>query len=472
MENRKMNLNLNINNTLKQELKLSPQLIQTMKLLELTTMELKDEIREELETNPFLEEDTDQNMDFSQNTIIDRKDIDAPDVDYDYLDDGPDEAVGDPEENDVIENTLRESITLEEKLKEQIDASFDKKLDREIAYYIVSNLNKQGFLQLSTFDIYLDMKNTYPDLKKERIEKVRQTIMNMEPLGCASYNSKEAILVQINKKEGKSQRYNIIDKYWDDVLHLRYENIARNENISDEEAKELIFSIKEFEIYPGRQYQDDMIPMVSVDVIVFLNNEGEVVVIVTDGDFTNLRLNQSYYEEINNKKFFSKKQISRMRAKYENAKFLIKGIYQRRESIYLITKAIFNVQKDFLKVGLRGLKPLKLKEIAAMTGMHESTVSRITRNKYVQTPRGIYRLKYFFSLGMGETEEGSISTKIIKDHIKNIIEKETPDHIYSDQEIADLLKSKYDISIARRTVAKYREAMHIQKKSIRKRKRQ
>ena len=465
-----MNLNLNIRNVLKQELRLSPQLIQTMKLLELTTLELKDELKEELEVNPFLEEEARTDNYDMMGKEIDRSEKNEPDVDYDYIDDYYNETDTNREEDNVIENTLRQGVTLEEKLKEQIDVIMENDEEKEISYYIISSLNEQGFLQFSVYDIYLDLKRKYDDITKDKIEVIRRKIMNLEPMGCASYNSKEALLIQMKALEGESERYNIINNYWDDVLHLRYENIAKNEELDEDEVKKLIFSIKEFEIYPGRQYQDMITPMVAVDAIVFLNNEDKIIVIVTDGDLNHYKLNHSLYEEINNKKFFSKSQVNRMRGKYENARFLLKGIYQRRESIYLITKAIFEIQKDFLKIGLKGIKPLKLKEIAEITGMHESTVSRITRNKYVQTPRGIYRLKYFFSHGIGDTEETSISTKIIKDHIREIIENETADHVYSDQEIVEILRSRYVTSIARRTVAKYRELLGIPKQSIRKRK--
>ncbi len=465
-----MSLNLNIKNSLKQELRLSPQLIQTMKLLELTTLELKNEIKEELEDNPFLDEGPQTDTFDMLGSTMDRPQKDDPDVDYDYIDDYYSGTDSNPDDENVIENTLRQGTTLEERLKEQIDVAVNGELEKKIAYYIISNLNEHGFLQLSSYDIYLDLKETYPEIEKEKIENIRQKIMKLEPLGCASYNSKEALLVQIEYDEGKSKLYKIINNYWDDVLNLRYENITKNEDIAEEEVKKLIFSLKKYEIYPGRQYQNEIAPMVSIDAVVFLNNEDKIVVVVTDGDLANLTLNQSYWSEVNNKKFFSKKQIMRMRSKYENARFLIKGIYQRRESIYLITKAIFEIQKDFLKIGINGLKPLKLKEIAAITNMHESTVSRITRNKYVQTPRGIYRLKYFFSNAIGETEENSTSTKIVKDHIKNIIKNEKNGHVLSDQEIVEILKEQYNNSIARRTVAKYREFLGIPKQSIRKRK--
>ena len=195
-----------------------------------------------------------------------------------------------------------------------------------------------------------------------------------------------------------------------------------------------------------------------------------MIIVLNDMGISKYKLNTGYYEEVNNERLFTDKEIRRMKAKYENAMFLIKGIYQRRRSIYLITKSIFKVQKDFLIQGILGLKPLTLKEIAEKVEMHESTISRITRNKYIQTSDGIFQLKYFFSSKLDTYDDSaSVSSKVVKEYIKELIDEESTEKPLSDQVISDMITKNYNIAVARRTVAKYRGVLNIPTASIRKR---
>ncbi|MCK5398619.1 RNA polymerase factor sigma-54 [bacterium] len=466
-----LSLNLQLKNRLRQELRLTPALIQTMKLMELSTLELKEKLEEEWSTNPFLKsEEQYQNKE----ETVERKDKDAPDVDIDYYVDnmfGDEMSRPERNEDNVIENTLTYPETLEEHLVKQIQILFEGSDERWLATYMAGNLDEDGFLQLSSFDIELTIKKEFTHIDLKRIEAIRRRFMLLDPIGVGAYSIQEVLQVQIQQQMGQSSlACRIIEKYWSDFLKLRYEEIAKEEDISFEEIKEAVEFIKTLELYPGRQYKESGNTSIVPDAIVFLNEKQEVIIVLNDMGISKYKLNTGYYEEVNNEKLFTDKEIRRMKSKYENAMFLIKGIYQRRRSIYLITKSIFQVQKAFLIQGILGLKPLTLKEIAEKVEMHESTISRITRNKYIQTSDGIFQLKYFFSSKLDTYDDSeSVSSKVVKEYIKELIDAEPTEKPLSDQVISDLITKKYNIAVARRTVAKYRGVLNIPTASIRKR---
>jgi RNA polymerase sigma-54 factor len=468
--NKNLGLNLEIKQKLRQELRLTPILIQTMKLMELSTLELQEKLEEEYEINPFLKINTEGKK---QEEKIDRSDDNLPNINIDYYEDtmmSSEFTRSEEPENTPYENILTYSETLEEHLTKQIREQFDNINEEKIAFFMVGNLDEKGFQQLSPFDLKLEFKKDHKDITLAEIERIRKKIMLLKPIGCSAYNVKETVLIQIEMEKGKKDiAYKIVDKYWSLLLRLKYEEIAKEIDLTVEEVQKFILGLKKYEIYPGRQFSDIDNRSIIPDVILFLDEKNEIVIILNDLGFSKYTLNSGYYEKVNNEKFFSRKEIGRMKSKYENALFLIKGIYQRRRSLYLVTKAIFEVQKRFLTEGVKGLKPLTLKEIAEKVDMHESTISRITRNKFVQTLNGIFRLKFFFSSKLSGKNDDDVSSKVVKENIKKLIADEVKGFPLSDQALSDMILEKYNIKVARRTTAKYREALGIPRASIRKR---
>mgnify|MGYP001397597454 CR=1 FL=1 len=474
MNNKGYGLNLEIKQKLAQELRLTPALIQTMKIMELSTLELKEKIEKEHLENPFLEEVTTSE---ESEAAEERPDRSIPEIPEEYITDtsfGDDFTRPEAPEEDVIESTLSYKETLEEHLSIQVYTYFDQEWEKTVATYMIGNLDDKGFLSLSPLDILLDIQKRYPglDINAEKIAAVREVLQTFDPIGCCSLNPREALLVQIKMHIGvRSLAYRVVNEHWEEFLALKFEEIARTENVSPHDIERVREKIKEFETIPGRQFSDTDVQYITPDVIVAVNEKGELVIILNEDLMSKYRLNTGYYEQINNEKTFSRQEYERMKAKYENALFIMKGIYQRRKSLYMITKNIFEIQFKFLKDGVMGLKPLTLKEIAEKVQMHESTISRITRNKYVQTSSGIYQLKYFFSSKLDiedENNDEGVASKVVKEHIRTKIAAEEPEKPLSDLQISKLLKMKHGIIVARRTIAKYRESLNIPKASIRK----
>jgi RNA polymerase sigma-54 factor len=477
--------------SLKLELKLTPSLVQTMKILQLSTLELLEYMKKELESNPFLEE-----SEFEQGTeedkikeekkyeqdslgeeivkkieMISKWDNELPiDIDWidRYTDTGADSRFYLPEDYDstYYENVLAIHESIREHLIWQLRLSTDSKRTIKIADYIIGNVNDDGYLMLNDEEILNDLKSEITDISMEEIKKAIELLQSYEPIGVCAHNVRESLLLQLKMCGYRdSWAYVIIEDLYDDLLNQRIDRIKKILNITDEKLNEAIKLIRTLETKPGREFTTEE-PVYVVPDVIIRKIDDKFTIITNDDILPKVRLNK-YYREImrKNKKNFTPEQRDFLIDKINNALLLIRSLHQRRRTIIKVTEAIFSVQGDFIEQGVKALNPLTLKEIAEIIKMHEATVSRITRNKFVQTPQGIYRLKYFFSSKLesidGEQDQAS---KMVINRIKEIILNE--EETLSDNDIVEML-SKENIKIARRTVAKYRNMLGISPSHIR-----
>jgi RNA polymerase sigma-54 factor len=308
------------------------------------------------------------------------------------------------------------------------------------------------------------------DADTDTVEKVLKVIQTFHPAGVAARNLAECLLLQL-QAYGKQNPLAeaIIENHLDDLARGRLHKIAQTLSISVYEAQDICDMIKSLDPRPGLQYSDNndikyIIPDILVEKI-----EGEYIVIVNDLHLPRLTVSQLYENILRQPEMFSPEARKYMQDKMESAVWLIKSIEQRRMTLYRVARCIVDIQRDFLDKGVKHLKPITLKDVADIVQVHESTVSRATTNKYVQTPQGLFELKYFFSTGVvSYGTENKVSSKSIKYMIDEIIKSEDPTRPLSDKAIAELIEKK-GIKISRRTVAKYRQEMGIASTITRKR---
>ena len=458
---------------LTQQLILTPQLKLLLKVLQLNSLELEEYLLQEVQINPFLEIEykdlapkVNQEKDYSAKEVKLKDEIDLGTEEFLekslYLIETQEE----PEEP-IWEKTLK----AEEKLSDYLLWQFRMKevtpIEYEIAQYIVGNLDEKGYLTLSSADIAKELH-----LTEDKVEKVRSIIKFLDPVGVASYDFKECLLTQLLflGYDKKSLPYVLVEKYFEQIPE-GIEVLSQHLGIEPSKIEEALEVIKHLEPYPARNFYVETSTYIEPDLR-FYKEDGEWKVEVLKEKTFTVRLNNFYREYLRLKKknsqFLKSKQF--LKEKLKEAENLLKALDSRYTSLYKVGTVILKHQKDFLEKGIKYLKPLTLKMVAEETELHESTISRIINHKYVQTPTGVYSLKFFFSSGYKASDGSTFSSKAIKDFLKQIIAQENPTKPLSDNEIAKVLKSKYGINIARRTVTKYREELQIP--SVRERKKQ
>ncbi len=329
--------------------------------------------------------------------------------------------------------------------------------------------------QLNIYNITLEDIATAVGCEVDEVEDVLYFIQNnFEPTGIAYRTIPETLLIQMKAAQiDNPLGEEIIRNHFDDLLNNHLQRIAQALDIEISKVVEACESMSRLDPYPGRHFSDPTdprAPQAIIPDVIIEKVDGKYRVLTNDDGMPRLRLNPVYIDWMTNgKKNLDDETKGWLENRRAQARDLLQSVVQRRQTIARVTEAIFEVQADFLEQGVKGLKPLVLKQIAEMAGVHESTVSRVTSNKYVETPQGTYRLKYFFS-GELPTDSGSnVSATIVKEKIKEMIAKEDPAKPLSDRAIADALKAQ-GIRAARRTVAKYREELDILPSSKRKRK--
>ncbi len=417
---------------LQHKLKLTPSLKQQLTLLMLPKTELEQTVKQELEENPFLEEIV---------NIEPEESIKEPLVDY--------ASYTDEESNYRIRN-LTYKPSLYDIIDTQIELEFDG-FEKEIAREIVSNIDERGFLEVSVEEIAKRL-----NVPTETVEKVRRKITRLEPLGIASKDLKEFLLIQFSEIFGRDEiAEKLIREDLEKINNVEY--LKSKYGISEDELEKRISMIRTLLPYPTFNFDSETPPYVEPDIFIY-EKDGDFVVEINETGIPKLKLTNQYRRLIN-KKELSPETRKFLEEKLQKAIGIVKGIQQRRENLRKIVEALVKHQKEFLKKGKMYLKPLKMKDIAEEVGIHESTVSRIISGKYAQTPIGVLPLKAFFSKSLSSIS-GEVSTEKIKLMIKDIIEKEDKTKPLSDEAIAKMLRDR-GINIARRTVAKYRQELKI-----------
>jgi len=473
-----MNLKMGLHQGLylKQQLVMTQRLQQALKLLQVPTLELEQILRQELQNNPLLEE-VDPNEDSedespaeeraSQETATNETPAatDEP-VDWDeYFKDGFRGAAHEQEfeDDDQLERPTVYVPSGQQDLEEQLNLVVVDEMERKIGEYIIGCLNEQGFLACS-----IDEVVAYFDVDIEIVQKVLKTIQSFDPPGVGAADLQECLLLQLKFKGLEdSQEAHVITHHFQALKTRKFGDIAREMKISNKEVQEIAERIGELDPKPGLSTGGDGARYIVPDLVVLkIDKDEDYVVFLNDNNLPRLQVSGAYDSTLQ-KKQADNDAVKFIDEKKRYAEWIIKTIEQRRRTMIKVMEAIVDKQKDFFEHGAIALKPLTLQQVATVIDMHESTVSRVTRQKYVQTPRGVFPLKYFFSAGL-DTQGGSeIAAKAVKMMIKEIVDNENTAKPLSDKKIVDLLEGR-DLKIARRTVAKYREQLGILNARMRK----
>ncbi len=484
-----MAFELKQNLKLSQQLVMTPQLQQAIKLLQLSRLELTDLITQEIEENPLLEEVTSE--EYPEDTtvpesdtveIADREEVKTierteeitgegdgkEEFDWNsYLEDyGPTGVRYDRKDDEAPswDNMLMVKPSLTDHLMWQLKLSRITDAEMKIGEQIIGNLDSNGYLAASIEEIAKQ-----EGVEESFVEGVLKKIQEFDPPGIAARDIKECLLIQarilgVLTPLGES----IINEHLKDLETKNYSNISRKLKVPMSEVLQAVCIISSMDPKPGSVYTQERIDTITPDVYVSKAGE-EYKIILNDDGLPKLRISNFYKEIMGGSNTCPDAENSRkyIRERMQSATWLIKSIQQRQRTIYKVTESILKLQRDFFNYGINYLKPLVLRDIADDVEMHESTISRVVTNKYMHTPRGIFELKYFFSSRIQKTSGDAVASKSVKEEIKKIVSAENPKKPYSDSDIVDLLK-KSGISIARRTVAKYREMMRVLPSSKRK----
>ncbi|MEW8973397.1 MAG: RNA polymerase factor sigma-54 [Tissierellaceae bacterium] len=456
----KLGYNLTLEQT--QKLIMTPELRQAIQLLQFNSLELNEYIKKEMEENPMLEmENPSEGMERIEE-LPSEKEIDWKEYVEKYDDISYKPQVDKNQEKYNLESFISYSPSLKEYLVNQLNLVKLSEEEYDIGEYIIQNIDENGYLFVSTEEIAYQLE--IPESKVEEILKVIQTF---DPLGVGARDLKECLLIQIKEKgDIDSLIVSIIEEYLDDLACNRMLKISKELNIDVEKMQGVCDYIRTLEPKPGRAFSSGgdnvryIVPDATIELI-----DGEFIILINDNTGPRLNINSFYRNLISNSS--DKDATNFLSEKLNSAMWIIKSIEQRRQTIYKVVESILKFQIEFFRTGDKALVPLTLKDVADDIEMHESTISRATNGKYVQTPRGLYELKYFFTTGL-PSAKGDISSTSIKSIIKDIIDNEDPKKPYSDQSIADILKTK-GAKISRRTVAKYRDELEIPSSSMRRR---
>lgn len=459
---------------LTQQLIMTPQLQQAIKLLQLSRLELLDTITEEMEINPVLEERVSGETEEDARTedvkeVVGESTSDFPevkveerardDVDWEnYLSEYNTGWAGTPyeeRETPPFENLTSTKTSLNSHLMWQLNMSNLDNEQREIGVHIIGNLNGDGYL-----DLELEEISRTTGYSMEKVVETLYCIQAFDPIGVAARDTKESLLIQARFHDlGGTTVEKIITDHLKDLEVKKYDRIAKELSVPLEAVLKAVSIIQGLEPKPGRAYSEEETIYITPDIYVFKVGDNYQIVLNEDG-LPKLRINSYYKDVLKTKDTLSENAREYIQEKLRSAAWLIKSIHQRQRTIYRVTESIVRFQGDFFDKGITCLKPLVLRDVAEDIEMHESTVSRVTTNKYVFTPQGTFELKFFFNSSINSIEGDAVASESVKEHIRNIIKAENKRKPCSDQEIVRILKKK-NINVARRTVAKYRESMAI-----------
>ncbi len=487
---------------LSQQLVMTPQLQQAIRLLQLSRLELIDEVRKELDNNPVLSDEEpdrkgerqeggergesqralDEDKSNYQQTEEQRETEKATrEVDWEkFLENRSLQQPvpgnrGGFDELPPIEQNLTRPSSLRDHLLWQLQMSDFTDVERRFAELVIGNLDDKGYLDLAgverpdgtrTADLTIFDLSEEAGLHPDDAPLVLEMIQNFDPLGVAARDLRECLLIQAKAYGFDDTEVEIIKNHIHHLEKHNYQAISREMKIPLEEVYESAKEIQKLESRPARNYtdQDDRTIGITPDVYVIKDGE-EFVVLDNDRGMQRLFINEALTKRL--MKDPSAKEF--IGEKLRNAQWLIRAIEQRRKTIIRVAECIVEKQREFFEKGVAFLKPMILRDVAEAVGMHESTISRVTTNKYMHTPQGLFELKYFFNSSIRRVANEDIASESVKQAIKKIIEDEDKANPLSDQAIVELLEKSEGIKIARRTVAKYREMLGILASSKRKR---
>ncbi|RHW58720.1 RNA polymerase factor sigma-54 [Clostridium botulinum] len=456
-----MNMNFGLSLTQEQKLIMTQQMQLSIKLLQMSTYELQQYVEKEVQENPVLD---------SQN--IHKEDKGIEDINYKKLikhleyngnEYGSYSSYNKEEETSPF-NFISNEKSLKEYLQEQIIELNENKYIKSICIYIIENIDDKGYLSVRDEEISEELK-----VPLHSIEEAIDIVQSLEPDGIGARNLKECLKIQLKKKSiNNSKICEIIDNYLPLVAENRYNVISKKLGISIKKAQEYGDVIKTLQPKPSRGfYTGDEVKYIVPDAYI-KKIDNEYYIIMNEELVPKLTVNNLYKDIVLNDT--DENAVEFVKEKLNSAIFLIKSIENRKSTIYRVLEKILEIQRDYFDLGIKFLKPMTLKEIADSLGMHESTISRAIRDKYINTNRGTILIKNLFTTGItaNNSTGEDISVEFIKREIKELIDKEDKKKPISDQIICNILNNK-GIQISRRTVAKYREELGIQSSKCRKR---
>ncbi|MBX5480990.1 MAG: RNA polymerase factor sigma-54 [Myxococcaceae bacterium] len=488
---------------LSQQLVMTPQLQQAIKLLQLSRMELIEQVVHEMEQNPLLEQPDDVANDLADKApgeaSLEAENLEPPRLDdagavpekvEEFKGDKPPEIdweqyLNSYQFNEPTTTSNRGNVDLEDLpsfeanlvKKEDLDDHLRAQLgflklndaERRIAELIIGNLDDDGYLKLPDFEgDPLIRLAAEADVPLSLAERTLRRIQRLDPRGCAARDLQECLLVQVEAlKEPHAPLLGVIIKRYMKLLESKnLPAIARDLKLPLEEVVAASRLLNRLDPRPARNFSGEDAHYITPDVYIMKMGD-EYTVVLNDDGLSKLRISGAYRDALKNGQLPPGATREFVQEKLRSAMWLIRSIHQRQRTIFKVTESIVKFQREFLDKGIAYLKPLILRDVAEDIGMHESTVSRVTTNKYVHTPQGIFELKYFFNSSIARVSGDDIASEAVKNHIKQIVAGEDPKSPYSDQKIVELLHAQ-GIEIARRTVAKYREVLGILPSSKRK----
>jgi len=469
---------------LRQQLKLSQQLIMTpqlqmaIKLLQLSRLELLETINQELETNPALEETTEiADDDKLLETIETEKDSTLAEVTIEekindnidwnnYLDEYNSTSKinfeSEKKDSTNFDSFLSQKKSLNEHLLWQLSNTSPTEEEQIIGSLIIGNLNRDGYL-----DISLDELISQSGSKPEKVQNILSLMQAFDPSGVCAVDLADSLLIQARYlKLNNTLVTKIIKNHLNHLENRNYKAIVKALKVNIDSVKAAVNIITNLEPRPGRQFCDEQPQYIIPDIFVY-KYDNDFIIMLNDDGMPKLRINTYYKNAIKNTTDKSDITKNYVENKLRSASWLIKSIHQRQKTIYKVMESLLRNQRDFFDKGIAYLKPMVLKDIAQDIDMHESTISRVTTNKYALTPQGIFELKFFFNSSINRLHGGTISSATVHEKIRKLIESENPQKPYSDEQISEIL-TQSNINIARRTIAKYRDIMKILSSSKRK----
>lgn len=485
---------LRISQNLSLQQKMAPQLIQSLQLLQMSTLELEMEVKQQLEINPLLEESTESLLtdeDHSEEpkeALKEEQELpkDSEEVDWDAILDeqfdlgsyNSERTEYDPNwetDREPQENRITTVRPLAEQLLEQLSWSVGLSVkDREVGEYIIGNLDERGFLCCSIEDVANDL---VVDLGQ--VENVLSVIQTFNPIGIAARDVRESLMIQLEMVDVPlaSLATSIVRDFMDDLIHRRLTRITRGLGISNEELKKAIQIIENLQPYPGSLVDGDYnglltldaeVTYITPDLIVVKEGE-EWVVSLVDGSLPALRINSQYADLLQKPQNIAGHQEvkSFVSKNLNDARWLINAIQQRKTTMLKVANYLVRAQIDFFEHGSSHLRPMVLQDVADAVEMHVSTISRVSNGKYIQTPHGVFEIKYFFDSRVSTDDGVDVSARSVKDKIVRMVSDENKAKPLSDKEIADRL-GEGGLKIARRTIAKYRDQLSIPSQRYRK----
>ncbi|MEW6751724.1 MAG: RNA polymerase factor sigma-54 [Candidatus Latescibacterota bacterium] len=484
---------LRISQHLSLQQKMAPQLIQSLQLLQMSTLELLMEVKQQLELNPLLEEnlELEEEAEETEETVEEalKEEQELPqeleEVNWDaLLEDQFDQGSYNTERSEYdpnweVDREPQEArITtippLVQRLRDQLALTDLDEEGRQIGEFIIGSLDDKGYLACSPAEIAQVL-----EVSVERVEEVLAVVQGFDPPGVAARSLQECLLIQLRQQSGPDAELatQIVQNHMEDMTRKRTTRITRALGISLEELKGALEVIRSLQPHPGPTSTSDYNGLLTLDTEVayitpdlIVEKVGEEwVVSLTDGTLPALRINAGYTRLLKDARRNGRDEVqSYVSKKLNDARWLINAIHQRRATMLKVANYLVRAQMDFFEKGPAHLKPMVLQDVADAVGMHVSTISRVSNGKYVQTPHGVFELKYFFDSRVSRDDGEDVSARSVKERISELVVQENKSSPLSDQEIADRLSAEEGLRIARRTVAKYRDQLAIPSQRYRK----